>query len=183
MRIKKYISLAAFTVIILGIISLFTINNPQRIGEYFLGYEYLDKQNVFLQEGESDCGPAALMNVFQKYGIESSLEEIELIAGTTEEGTSMLGLKQMAELKGLKATGWKYTWEDFSKTTLPVIAFVRSNHYVVVDSIYENGDLIIIDPARGRLKMSARKFKRIWSGETLQIERAGSKEPTRSTEG
>ncbi len=183
MRIKKYISTVTFALIIIAIISLFTINNPQRIGEYFLGYEYLDKQNVFLQKGKSDCGPAALMNVFKKYGIESSLEEIELIAGTTETGTSMLGLKQMAELKGLKATGWKYTWEDFSKTTLPVIAFVRGNHYVVVDSIYNNGHLRIIDPAVGRVNMSKRKFKRIWSGETLQIERVGSNEPTRSTEG
>lgn len=183
MQIKRYLALATFTVIVLGIVALFTVNNPQRIGEYLLGYEYLDKQNVILQEGESDCGPAALMNVFQKYGIESSLDEIQLIAGSTVNGTSMLGLQQMAELKGLKATGWNYTWEDFRKTTLPVITFVNSNHYIVVDSFYNDGDLRIIDPARGILKMSKRKFERIWKGETLQIEQADSKESALLTEG
>lgn len=183
MRIKKYISLLSFGSIILGITTLFNIENPQKIINHLKGYEYLGKQNVFFQKGKSDCGPAALMNVFQHYGIESSLDEIQLISGTTTHGTSMLGLQQMAEIKGLKATGWHYTWKDFMRATLPIIVFMDNDHYTVVDSFYNDGDLRIIDPARGVLKMSKRKFNRIWSGETLQIERVDSKESTLLTKG
>lgn len=149
----------------------------------FTGYTYLGENDVILQKEDNDCGPAALMNVFAHYGIESSLEEIEVVAGTSEQGASILGLKEMAEIKGLKAEGWKYTWEDFQNVTFPVIAFVQGNHYIVVESIRDERTLIVVDPAIGRLKMSRRKFGRIWSGETLQIEKADSNESALLPEG
>jgi len=170
-----------FAILFLGfvIISVPSMQNRFIIGPdiitWFTGYTFMDNEGVVFQKGKSDCGPAALLYVFKHYGIKSTIEQIEAVAGTNEIGTSMLGLKKMAELKGLNAVGWKYTWGDFKSKQLPVIAFVNGNHYVVVDSIIENRELIIIDPTRGRLKMNKQKFKKIWQGETLQIEKADLK--------
>ncbi|MEE9166384.1 MAG: cysteine peptidase family C39 domain-containing protein [Candidatus Neomarinimicrobiota bacterium] len=139
-------------------------------------YTYLGNDDVILQQEDSDCGPAALMNVFVHYGIGASIEKVKTFVGTMENGTSMLKLKQMAELKGLSAEGWIYMWEDFRKIDLPAIVLLRSNHYVVVESIPNERELILIDPAIGRMMISQREFLRIWSGETLQMQKADAYE-------
>lgn len=154
-------------------------NNPSAvtgISSILGGYTFLGTNNVVLQQEHSDCGLAALANLFAHYGMETSLEEIKSNVETTEKGTSMLQLRQMAEIKGLKAQGWKYSWEDFQNTTLPAIVFVRGNHYVVVESIHDDESLVVVDPAIGRLRVSVRSFRRIWSGETLRIQKADSSE-------
>ncbi len=168
-RFKKIMGMVGFSTF--GFLVIAMCFYSREISFLIVGWQPVQGGNIIRQAGKSDCGPAALMNVFKHYGIKASFKEIETIAGINAEGTSMLGLKRMAELKGLNARGWKYIWSDFLEARKPVIAFVRGNHYVVIEKA--NEDYVqMIDPAIGRLKMKSKKFKRIWQGETLQIERA-----------
>ena len=80
----------------------------------------------------------------------------------------MLSLRTMAEAKGLGTEGWLLRFEDLRKITLPAIAFVNGNHYVVVDSISEKGAVFVRD-ARGVKQYSEEKFLQAWHGETLVI--------------
>lgn len=50
---------------------------------------------------------------------------------------------------------------------MPAIVFVHDNHFAVVDSITENNEVVMRDPALGKLKLPVRKPPRIWNGKTL----------------
>lgn len=184
MGTKRIILIGCLTVLVIGVglLNSGLLSFEDLLAKY-PGYSVLESSDLVLQAHQNDCGPAALLNVFRKYRIPSSLKEIKRIAGTNGKGTSMLGLKRAVELKGLEAQGWLYTWEDFQQAPLPMIAFVRGNHYVVVESITESGSVIVLDPAIGRLQYRLEKFRRIWRGEALQIGRADSFESALSPEG
>jgi ABC-type bacteriocin/lantibiotic exporter with double-glycine peptidase domain len=139
----------------------------KRFRSWWMGGEYLGSEGVVLQDKQNDCGPAALKMVFDHYDIPSTLAEIEQSVGLTAKGSSMLALKEMAELKGLRAEGWRYTLEDFLKAPKPVILFVDGDHFAVVDSVTANNDVVMRDPAIGKLKLPLKKLSRIWKGETL----------------
>jgi len=162
-------------IISLAILSLFLIfiiinsvgDLRNTVTSRWYGGEYLGSDGVILQDKRQNCGPAALLMVFEHFKIESSIKEIEEISGMTEIGTSMLGLKKVAETKGLQAEGWHYTREDFLSAPKPALLFVRGDHFVVADSISINNSVYIRDPARGRYRISLNRLHRIWKGETL----------------
>jgi ABC-type bacteriocin/lantibiotic exporter with double-glycine peptidase domain len=171
---KKFVAAAGlgsmllFAVIVLGGMTLFSSPDEfKRFRSWWMGGEYLGSEGVVLQDKQNNCGPAALKMVFDYYGIPSTLAEIEQSVGLTAKGSSMLALKEMAELKGLRAEGWRYTLKDFLKAQMPVIVFVNGDHFAVVDSITEHKEILMRDPALGRLKLPAKRLPNIWNGETL----------------
>jgi len=158
--------------LLLGI--LFSLSFHDGIGSYHawkMGGEFLGKEGVVLQDKPNNCGPAALKMIFDHFEIPARLMEIEQHVDLTHRGSSMLALKEMAELKGLKAEGWRYTLEDFLKAPMPAIVFVHDDHFAVVDSVSIDQQVYVRDPALGKLKIPVKKLPRIWNGETLIIRR------------
>ncbi|MGA7160279.1 MAG: cysteine peptidase family C39 domain-containing protein [Bacteroidota bacterium] len=121
---------------------------------------------VLLQTRSNNCGPTALQMVFNHYKIPCSVDEIERNVRMTENGTTMLALKQIADLKGLHAEGWRLTPEDFARSSFPLLLFVRNDHVVVADSIC-NEMVFLRDPAVGIVRMSTRSLSQAWRGEAL----------------
>lgn len=134
-----------------------------------LDSEHLETKNVILQDNANNCGPAALLMVFQHYGITASLRQIERKAQLTEKGSSLLALKEIAEANGLKAEGWWLSAEDLFHTTKPAIVFVFNSHFVVIDSTVSNRYIYMRDPARGSIKMHKHQLSQIWTGQTLVL--------------
>ncbi|MDW8367135.1 MAG: cysteine peptidase family C39 domain-containing protein, partial [Abditibacteriales bacterium] len=58
---------------------------------------------------QSDCGPAALLALCQRLGVKATKEELARLAGTDATGTTMAGLAQAAQAKGLTTEG---LWVD-----------------------------------------------------------------------
>jgi hypothetical protein len=133
---------------------------------FFKGAKYLGKEGVLLQKKNNDCGPAVLKMIFDYFKIPATLSEISKKV-LRKRGSTMLSLKEMAELKGLKAEGWRLSFNDLKKINLPAIAFIEGNHFVVISRITVNGEIIVLDPAIGKLKYPLPKFKNIWRGEVL----------------
>jgi ABC-type bacteriocin/lantibiotic exporter with double-glycine peptidase domain len=125
-----------------------------------------ENKEIFLHNNENNCGPVALKMIFDHYKIPSTINEIETKVKLSDSGTSMLALKDMSELKGLHAEGWRLTFEDLSKATLPVILFVNGNHFVVADSV-KSDTLFFRDPLFGKLTIRINKLPERWNGETL----------------
>ena len=73
----------------------------------------LENAKVILQNKENNCGPVTLKMIFDHYKIPCTLDEIESNIKVTRRGISMLALKEMSELKGLHAEGWRLTVDDF----------------------------------------------------------------------
>ena len=79
----------------------------------------------------------------------------------------MLMLKELAGREGLRAEGWRLSLKELLRARLPAILFINENHFVVVDSVSESGDVFMRDPALGKLKMAGAMLLKVWSGETL----------------
>jgi ATP-binding cassette subfamily B protein len=126
----------------------------------------LHDEDIALQNEENICGPIALKMIFDHYGINCLLPEIKSKVPLSKTGASMLALKNMAELKGLHAEGWRLTLEDLLEKRFPIILFVSGNHYVVADSVL-NDTLFYRDPTYGKSRMPIETLPKIWNGETL----------------
>jgi ABC-type bacteriocin/lantibiotic exporter with double-glycine peptidase domain len=150
----------------------YVVRSPECAKRFFawqMHAEYLGVEGVVLQNRHNDCGPAALKMVLDHFAIRIPLVELERDIGLTEKGSSMLALKEMAELKGLQAAGWRFRLEDFVRSSFPAILFVNGDHYVVADSVSADGSVFLRDPGLGRLKMHKNALPGIWRGETLVI--------------
>lgn len=133
---------------------------------FFKGAEYLGEEGVILQENVRGCGPATLKMIFDYFNIPITLENIYQKI-PEQKSSSMLSLKEMAELKGLKVKGWRLSFKDLKNIKLPAIAFLNRNHFVVISEVSDNGKIIVLDPSIGKLKYSSRRFQKIWKGELL----------------
>ncbi len=133
--------------------------------------EYLGEEGVIFQKGEDDCGIAALKMILDHYHIKCSYEEISENVGR-DKYSDMLSLKEFAELKGLRTEGWRFNQRNVKKMKVPAIALVDNNHFVVLSEIAEEGNVLVLDPARGKLSYSQSGFASIWNGEALIFELA-----------
>jgi len=121
-----------------------------------------------MQRHEWDCGVAALKMVLDHYGIQTAYDELLRRADTgTRAGTSMLALKQLSESHGLRCAGWRLAACDLRGIPLPAILLLRRGHFVVLSSISAANEVILLDPARGRLRVSLRRLRSLWEGEAL----------------
>ncbi len=168
-RKKRCIGIAII-VLAAGIVNSSWIIHPLRINQlpsgWYAGGEYQGREGVLFQTSYNDCGPAALQMIFDHYKISSTVDEIERSVRVTESGTTMLSLKQMAELKGLHAEGWRLTLQDFLNTSFPLLLFVHRDHFVVADSIC-NDIVFLRDPAIGKVRIRIKELSQIWQGEAL----------------
>jgi hypothetical protein len=81
------------------------------------------------------CGPECLARVCEHYGIEAAPQELARLAGTTAEGTTMLGLAQAAETKGLQAKGMLLGWQELRDLPKPSIIWTPARHYLVLEGV------------------------------------------------
>ncbi len=134
------------------------------LSAWMINAEYIGDDGIVMQTKHNSCGPSALKMIFDHYNISSSLKEIEQSVNLTQKGSSMLALKEMAELRGLKAEGWRFTLEDFLRSSFPSILYVNKDHYIVADSVSVDGNVYVCDPAIGKLRISKEKLNKIWGG-------------------
>jgi ATP-binding cassette subfamily C protein len=88
-----------------------------------------------LQHNEEDCGAACLASITKYYGRTFTLNRIREAAGTYRSGTTLLGLKQGAEVLGFtNVRAVKVTLKviDERSISLPCIIHWKGNHWVVL---------------------------------------------------
>lgn len=128
---------------------------------------YLGTEGVIFQDGSNTCGPAALKMILDHYGVNVPLLELERKGGHGKRGMNMLALCRLAKSFGLTAKGWRLSADDFWDGCLPAIIFVENTHFVVLDSVHNQIDYFIRDPAKGRMRISKTKLLKTWKGEAL----------------
>jgi len=120
------------------------------------------------QETRSDCGAACVRIVLAVYGRKISLEEARRRTKTTARGASMLDLKKALDSYGFHSEGWKFSPADLDSIPLPSIVFVYGHHFSVLDVVNERF-VELVDPERGRVRMTRDRFFKAWDGHTLVI--------------
>jgi len=135
---------------------------------------------TILQQDERDCGPACLAALSHYYGKQQPIARIRELAGTDQEGTSLLGLAEAAEAIGLQADGFKAEPEALPELPLPAIAHWDDNHFVTILAVKK--DIVTIgDPAEGTKKISLAEFCRNWTGYLLVVQPGQQSTPVSSS--
>lgn len=124
-----------------------------------------------LQLDQSDCGVACLLSLIKLYNGNHSLEKLRELSGTTKQGTTLLGLYQVANQVGFTAEGCEADIQALIDHKQPVILHVviedKLQHYVVCYSYTPSlgkteGAFLIGDPAKGIYSLSANELDKIW---------------------
>jgi ABC-type bacteriocin/lantibiotic exporter with double-glycine peptidase domain len=74
----------------------------------------------------------------------------------------------------LLCEGWRLAPQDLRSIPLPAVLLLRRRHFVVVERVDAKDGIFLLDPVRGRLRVSMRKLLSLWQGETLVFGRNGS---------
>jgi ATP-binding cassette, subfamily B, bacterial len=127
----------------------------------------------YKQLDAADCGVTCLRMIAKHYGKAVSLEELREKAHLDREGASLTGIAQAAEAVGLRTLGVKVPYSRLQKDIpLPCIAHWEQKHFVVVYG-FEQGKVLVADPAVGHLRMTEREFRKGWDSDITQAEPQG----------
>ena len=119
--------------------------------------EAVDSNVIKIQSpANHDCGPQALQVICRTFGLDISVNELAELVGLDETGTTMAGLLKAAEKKGLIPQAVKLTVEELNEDYTPGIAFVNSNHFLVVEA-YGN-HLRVVDSPQVPYLISSQEF-------------------------
>lgn len=126
------------------------------------------------QLGEYACGLACLCTISNYYGAEFSQEKFRDISGTTQNGTTLLGLIQAAQKIGYEAKGFEAELSHLSELKGPAILHVvqdkNREHYIVYFGFVE-GKHWVSDPGVGVLVLTDSELLAQWkSGILLRLE-------------
>jgi len=126
----------------------------------------MNKKLIVLQDGNKECGSAALLSIIRFYGGNISVSKLVEMTNTTKDGTNFLEIKNVALKLGLKAEGYKVdSFNSLEQIVCPYIVQLVDNsytHFVVVYKIKKN-KLLIMDPAKGKITMSQEEFINKWT--------------------
>lgn len=124
------------------------------------------------QHDQSDCGVACLASAVKYFGGNIRLERLRELSGTTQEGTTLLGLHQAAEELGLDSGAYEADMENLKDLDQPCILHVikdgRLKHYLLSYGYDEEADdFVVADPASGVERMDPESLEEMWQSRAL----------------
>lgn len=123
------------------------------------------KIEVVKQQDIKDCGACCLSCIIKYYGGYVPLEKIREDTCTNLNGTTAYHLILAAKNYGFEAMGVRVTKIEDQNLYFPAIAHVvlknGLNHFVAVYKVTKK-EVWIMDPAKGKTKMSKEDFLSIW---------------------
>lgn len=130
-----------------------------------MNLKHIEKTHT-LQLDQSDCGVACLISIIQFYGGTNSIEKLRELSGTSKQGTTMLGLYQVANKIGFSAEGCEADIQALIDHKQPVILHVvienKLQHYVVCYEYDESKGFLIGDPGKGIYYLNNTALNEIW---------------------
>lgn len=131
--------------------------------------KHLEKTHT-LQLDQSDCGVACLLSIIKFYQGNHSIEKLRELSGTSKQGTTLLGLYQVANNVGFIAEGCEADIQSLIEHNQPVILHVvidkQLQHYVVCYEYSKENGFLIGDPAKGIYFLSVEELDKIWESKS-----------------
>lgn len=145
--------------------TLYNVNYKQKK----MNLKHIEKTHT-LQLDQSDCGVACLMSIIHVNEGTNSIEKLRELSGTTKQGTTMLGLYQVANQIGFTAEGCEADMQALIDHNQPVILHVVIDdllqHYVVCYEFDKQKGFLIGDPAKGIYYLTESELDKIWISKT-----------------
>lgn len=114
----------------------------------------------------SDCAVACVRMLCKYYHVEDYFDNNEYYLYTSNNGTSLEGVLEIARLCKFSAVCGKTTINNLiEQFDQPCILYWNGNHYVILYKIFNTKRVTkfyISDPARGKVKLSYQEFVDLW---------------------
>jgi ABC-type bacteriocin/lantibiotic exporter with double-glycine peptidase domain len=114
-----------------------------------------------------ECGAACLAMILGYQGHHAALPDVRAACAVSRDGVNALAMVQAAQSYGLEAIAYSTELTGLSQIPLPAILHWEFNHFVVLERLHHSGGATIVDPARGRLKVSAEALGKCFTGVVL----------------
>ena len=124
---------------------------------------------------QSDCGVVCLLTVLKHYNSNCSLEKIREYSGTTQQGTTMLGLMQCGRKIGLEIKGYETTIEALKENKIPAILHTifeeKLQHFIVCFGYdYKIEKFIISNPTSSKIEyINEKELENIWKSKAILL--------------
>ncbi len=124
---------------------------------------------VLLQNTTTECGAACLAMVLCHHGHRTTLHQVSERLQVGRDGLSAKAVVEGAREHGLKARAFSLTPEDLARVPLPAVAHWEFDHFVVVER-WSPERVDLVDPGRGRRRLTPREFGAGFTGVLLVFE-------------
>ncbi|MBG0814212.1 peptidase domain-containing ABC transporter [Planomonospora sp. ID82291] len=119
-----------------------------------------------MQLTRSDCGAACLAMVLGGLGRRTGLGEVREHLAEGVDGVSLREMIRAGARFGLRLRACRAPMSTVAELPTPFVALWENNHFVVVERATPRA-VAVLDPARGRRRLSQRRFRAGYSGTVL----------------
>lgn len=123
---------------------------------------------TIFQSESADCGLACLAMIANWHGSNISLWELRKKFGSSSRGMNLLQIKKYASELGFEAVAYQVELNEMRQLSLPCILHWNFTHFVVLERLTATG-AYIVDPARGRQRLSHEAISNNFSGVALEL--------------
>lgn len=147
-----HVSIFCFLVALL-LIGIHSVDRP-------LSGKRLHHDGVIFQKGSGDCGVAALAMFLRYHGKVVVYDSLIAQVNLSEAGTNFYRMRQAALAYGVPVQALSMDIQNCNDLPryVPLVAHLRTHHFVIVESSDSLGNLIVIDPKAGRMSVSVSAF-------------------------
>lgn len=110
------------------------------------------------------CGIACLQMICSYYGREFKQDYLSTLCHATNEGVSLLAIKDAASKIGLYSLSGRITINKLFSSEFPCILHWNQNHFVVLYKVKKGKKFYIADPGKGLVSYNIDDFKQHWIG-------------------
>ena len=128
------------------------------------------KYHLVKQHSEEDCGAASLASIAKHYGRVFTISSIREKVGTGQQGTTLLGLKQGAQVLGFNGRAVKAPLEAIDHNTIPLPAIIHWKGYHWVVLYGKKGKKYVVgDPGIGVRYLDKKWLAEAWTDRVMLL--------------
>ncbi|MDS3918866.1 peptidase domain-containing ABC transporter [Staphylococcus hominis] len=126
----------------------------------------------FIQQMEhSECALANIAMLLNYFGHHITLNELREAYPSSKEGYSLKNVYDILLNFGVKSKVYQLDTNDISMLNFPLICLWEDGHFIILENVKKNY-YYIIDPAKGKFKLSKEKFERKFKNVVLSSEKS-----------
>lgn len=146
-----------------------------------LQWGWRHKLPVILQTEAAECGLASLAMIARFHGHDVDLPSLRRQHSTSLKGANLARVMEMAAKLGFETRPLRLELDELSELKAPCILHWDLNHFVVLKQVTKQG-AVILDPARGVLKLTNAETSKHFTGVALELSPGADFKPAKARE-